>query len=41
MMKNMQVMIIGEDAYAQGVGSQAQGFSDPLQFDSEAVIFET
>ena len=30
-----------QDAYAQGVGSQAEGFSDPLQFDSDAVVSET
>ena len=31
----------GQDAYAQGVGSQAEGFFDPLQFEPDAVVSET
>ena len=31
----------GQDAYAQGVGSQASGFSNPLQFDSDVVVSDT
>ena len=30
-----------EDAYTQGVGSQAEGFSDPLHFNSNAIVSET